>query len=265
MTGDALRNTLDHLALDPNSGADRHYLVTMLRRLGYSEQEIRQVLGDDGEEGRVIEVEYTGKGATFLFGKPGATRTFSVVEGEEGKQQFTLTDDEGATQFTLAGDEAAGVESFEQVDLDDVDVSDDWGDWDDDGGKDVVAGLAATRIDNDDAVVAAGLAGGGTQVVEVLCVQSGPQSEPHCGAQLPRDTRAWLGRCDADDRGNLGRVVRRLDADVPDGTWIGRRVGSGVDVAGQGTKAPPTGGDGVANVPCVAAADPVLDQRVTNQ
>lgn len=138
MTGDALRNTLDHLALDPNSGADRHYLVTMLRRLGYSDQEIRHVLGEEGEEERVIEVEYTGHGTTFLFGKPGKTRSFSVVEGKDGEQQFTLSSDEGVQQFTLVGDEEAGLETFEGVDLDDVDVSDDWGDWDDDGGQDVL-------------------------------------------------------------------------------------------------------------------------------
>ncbi|MGB1586160.1 MAG: DUF4332 domain-containing protein [Thermoplasmatota archaeon] len=131
MTGDALRNTLDALALDPEAGADRHYLVTMLRRLGYSEEEIRHVLGDEGEEGRVIEVEYTGKGATFLFGKPGKTQRFRVSQDDDGPAQFSIVGEDEAQTFTLAGDSEAGTETFEGVDLDDVDVSDDWGDWDD--------------------------------------------------------------------------------------------------------------------------------------
>ena len=41
---DPLRNTLDNLQLDPRSEADRPYLVAMLRRLGYTEREIDEVV-----------------------------------------------------------------------------------------------------------------------------------------------------------------------------------------------------------------------------
>lgn len=41
---DPLRSTLDNLELDPRSEADRPYLVAMLRRLGYTERDIEEVL-----------------------------------------------------------------------------------------------------------------------------------------------------------------------------------------------------------------------------
>ena len=41
---DPLRSTLDNLQLDPRSEADRPYLVAMLRRLGYTEREIEEVV-----------------------------------------------------------------------------------------------------------------------------------------------------------------------------------------------------------------------------
>lgn len=41
---DPLRSTLDNLQLDPRSEADRPYLVAMLRRLGYTEREIDEVV-----------------------------------------------------------------------------------------------------------------------------------------------------------------------------------------------------------------------------
>lgn len=43
-TADPLRSTLDSLQLDPRSEADRPYLVAMLRRLGYTEREIDEVV-----------------------------------------------------------------------------------------------------------------------------------------------------------------------------------------------------------------------------
>jgi hypothetical protein len=45
MARDSLRATLDELKLDPESAKDRPYLEAMLRRLGYTEHEIRQELG----------------------------------------------------------------------------------------------------------------------------------------------------------------------------------------------------------------------------
>ena len=41
---DPLRSTLDNLQLDPRSEADRPYLIAMLRRLGYTEREIDEVV-----------------------------------------------------------------------------------------------------------------------------------------------------------------------------------------------------------------------------
>lgn len=41
---DPLRSTLDNLQLDPRSESDRPYLVAMLRRLGYTEREIEEVV-----------------------------------------------------------------------------------------------------------------------------------------------------------------------------------------------------------------------------
>jgi hypothetical protein len=41
---DPLRSTLDNLELDPGSEADRPYLVAMLRRLGYTERDIEEVI-----------------------------------------------------------------------------------------------------------------------------------------------------------------------------------------------------------------------------
>lgn len=76
---DALRQTLDRLQLDASVKEDRQYLISMLRRLGYTEEEIEQELGpdpfdpvvppapepvevmeDDTSGPRVVEVEYVG-------------------------------------------------------------------------------------------------------------------------------------------------------------------------------------------------------------
>jgi hypothetical protein len=43
-SADPLRSTLDNLELDPRSEADRPYLVAMLRRLGYTERQIEEVV-----------------------------------------------------------------------------------------------------------------------------------------------------------------------------------------------------------------------------
>lgn len=129
MSADPLRSTLDQLALDPDAGTDRHYLITVLRRLGYTESEIRRVMGD-GEEGRIIEVEYVGSDASsFTFGDPGSeAAAAAAIQGGQGALQFTVSGDDEPMQFTLAGDQAAGTETFESVELGDGDISDDWGD-----------------------------------------------------------------------------------------------------------------------------------------
>ncbi len=67
-SADPLRNTLDHLALDPSSKEDRRYLISMLRRLGYSEKEIDVALG----RREAVEIEYKKSSAT----------DFTVVERE---------------------------------------------------------------------------------------------------------------------------------------------------------------------------------------
>ena len=49
MARDSLRATLDELKVDPSSAQDRPYLEAMLRRLGYTEKEIREELGPVAE------------------------------------------------------------------------------------------------------------------------------------------------------------------------------------------------------------------------
>ncbi len=58
---DALRATLDRLALPYELADDREYLISMLRRLGYTEREIEMELGIrlDGSESKTIELEYS--------------------------------------------------------------------------------------------------------------------------------------------------------------------------------------------------------------
>ncbi|HLF16053.1 MAG TPA: hypothetical protein VI796_01290, partial [Candidatus Thermoplasmatota archaeon] len=90
---DPLRSTLDRLAVDPSARADRPYLESVLRRLGYSEVEIQTYLGtspgmpglsesstaepDAGE--RVIELEYTGPGLRdYQIVLPPDTTSFAV-------------------------------------------------------------------------------------------------------------------------------------------------------------------------------------------
>lgn len=131
---DPLRRTLDTLHLDPNAAADRPYLESMLRRLGYSEAEIQAYLGgqkgapaaapmapastvaeDLGEE-RQVEVEYTGSGL----------KEFKLVVGVDASELPAITAEEAGTEVFEAGP------SMEEVDrlvaeggLDDFD---DWGD-----------------------------------------------------------------------------------------------------------------------------------------
>ncbi len=122
---DSLRNTLDHLALDSRASEDRRYLVSMLRRLGYSDAEIEAEMGpldEGGSEGRVIEVEYEGPA-------PGADRS---AAGRETTFQVAQPGDDGLT-FRLSGDDApagAGVEEVEATDLSGVES--DLGDWGED-------------------------------------------------------------------------------------------------------------------------------------
>src|SRR5690349_14061935 len=112
---DPVRRTLDTLALDPAAANDRPYLESMLRRLGYSETEIRAALhgtpapstpaapapkANGGappptDDDRVIEIEYTGAG----------TKEFIVVVGVD---QSELGDALG-----LGSGMEAGTEVFE--------------------------------------------------------------------------------------------------------------------------------------------------------
>jgi len=146
---DALRSTLDQLALDPRAQEDRPYLTSMLRRLGYSDVEIQAALGPEPapepmpeaptrpprptpEAGpRVIEVEYTGPeySEEETFDAEGrrvhAAGGFAIAEGEEdGELSFGLADEE-------EGYEGEG-ENFGDFDISAVDNveaawDDDWG------------------------------------------------------------------------------------------------------------------------------------------
>lgn len=109
---DSLRSTLDSLRLSADAKADRPYLVSMLRRLGYSEADIAAYFGsqqaptprlaEDTDE-RLIEIEYTGPGL----------RDFSFVEPVDASELETSGLGAGLT----AGDEViAGGPSMEEVD-----------------------------------------------------------------------------------------------------------------------------------------------------
>lgn len=134
---DPVRRTLDTLALDPAAAHDRPYLESMLRRLGYSETEIRAALhgtpapsapptngrsntapADDGD--RVIEIEYTGTG----------TKEFILVVGVD---QSEMPDALGLGAGMDAGTEVfEGGPSMAEVDRlvaeGDLSDFDDWGD-----------------------------------------------------------------------------------------------------------------------------------------
>lgn len=155
---DALRSTLDQLALDPRAQEDRPYLITMLRRLGYSDVEIQAALGpieepepeaapepepvrqparsDQGAvdtRPRVIEVEYTGPDFSEEFqrvgpdGRPieGGSTQFSVGQGEDGEEIFE--GEEGELGYEGEG------EDFGDFDMAAVDAVEDT--WDDDWGE----------------------------------------------------------------------------------------------------------------------------------
>ncbi len=103
---DPLRNTLDHLALDPSAKDDRKYLVSMLRRLGYSDAEIKEALGMSGEGSRVIELEYR-------KGRVSGAGAFSVVDEGDEQVGFTVASGDAPATFTQRPRGAASVEFAE--------------------------------------------------------------------------------------------------------------------------------------------------------
>lgn len=74
---DALRHTLDNLALAGNGDEDQAYRLSMLRRIGGSEQAITPASRPAEPESRVIEIEYR-KGRA-------ARGDFSVLPSKEAK------------------------------------------------------------------------------------------------------------------------------------------------------------------------------------
>ncbi len=122
---DSLRNTLDHLALDTRASEDRRYLVSMLRRLGYSDAEIEAEMGSPvstGSEARVIEVEYEGPVAGTPRSAAGRETTFQVAQPGDDGLTFRLSGDDGPA--------GAGIEEVHAADLSGVES--DLGDWGDD-------------------------------------------------------------------------------------------------------------------------------------
>jgi hypothetical protein len=95
---DSLRRTLDTFSV-PKEASDRPYLESVLRRLGYTESEIRAYLGDapaaaapttdetpaatSGE--RVVEVEYTGPGLReFRLAQPVTAEEYALAQQQSG-------------------------------------------------------------------------------------------------------------------------------------------------------------------------------------
>jgi hypothetical protein len=136
---DPLRRTLDTLHLDPNAAADRPYLESMLRRLGYSEAEIQAYLGtrgapaaepasstaDDLGEERQIEVEYTGAGL----------KEYKLVMGVDESELPVIAAEEAGTEVFEAGP------SMEEVDR--LVAEGGFGDFDDWGGDAVEGGAVS--------------------------------------------------------------------------------------------------------------------------
>jgi hypothetical protein len=92
---DPLRSTLDNLELDPRSEADRPYLVAMLRRLGYTERDIEEVIrtgrmpaaapaADDGlAPARDYRIVVPASDTRFALDSTGAAGTDSPFEDLE--------------------------------------------------------------------------------------------------------------------------------------------------------------------------------------
>ncbi|MES2154300.1 MAG: hypothetical protein V4510_04115 [bacterium] len=138
---DPVRRTLDTLALDPSAATDRPYLESMLRRLGYSEHEIRAALhgaprhesaggAPADSEDRIIEVEYTGAG----------TKEFLMVVGVDESE--LASDPLGLGTGLEAGTEVfEGGPSMEEVDrLVAEGTLSDFDDWGEGGPREDAAG-----------------------------------------------------------------------------------------------------------------------------
>lgn len=129
---DPVRNTLDTLHVDPAAREDRPYLETMLRRLGYTEAEIRRALGvaepDETkpqvltDDDRLIEIEYTG---------PGLRDFVLITPADETEFAMDNNDPFGLGTGLEAGEEVlGGGPSMEEVDaLVAAASEDDWNDW----------------------------------------------------------------------------------------------------------------------------------------
>jgi hypothetical protein len=138
---DPLRRTLDTLHLDPNAAAERPYLESMLRRLGYSEAEIQAYLAGRAaptapatqtapESGdRDIEVEYTGAGL----------KEFKLAIGVDESELPAISAEEAGTEVFEAGP------SMEEVDR--LVAEGGLNDFDDWGGQAVPGGAASEAED----------------------------------------------------------------------------------------------------------------------
>lgn len=144
MARDSLRATLDDLKLDPQSAKDRPYLEAMLRRLGYSEHEIREELGplveaepapqatapaDDGiAPAREYRLVVPARESAFSFEPPGARpgrdspfESFDRVEFEPvvasgSRQDPSAVDaDPEALEFTEVGPDDAVPQEFAEA------------------------------------------------------------------------------------------------------------------------------------------------------
>lgn len=141
MARDSLRATLDELKIDERSAKDRPYLEAMLRRLGYTETEIRAELGppleaaappqdfatdDDIAPAREYRLVIPARESAFAFESPTAIggpdspfEDFERVEFEESPAleetvEFSeVAETEPPMPFTEAGD--MPLEEFQQA------------------------------------------------------------------------------------------------------------------------------------------------------
>lgn len=117
MPRDSLRATLDNLQVDPESAQDRPYLEAMLRRLGYTEREIREELGPAPEP-----VAATDPAREYRLVVPARESAFTLEHANvndaplEGRVQFEVVDDDGVedVEFETLPEEVANPAEAEK-------------------------------------------------------------------------------------------------------------------------------------------------------
>lgn len=218
---DPLRNTLDHLALDPKAKDDRRYLISMLRRLGYTDKEIDIALG----EHRAVEIEYS---------RNESSSGFTVVEESEPEHEWPETDAPSGLGFSVTrgsvappgGDPAVefGWRPVENSDVHlPVDVDEEW------ESKEEIHEGPVEFVERDDWVEADDDVEEGDQVEWVsadeleLSDDDEVEWEEAAPAAEPEETVEWVDESELDENGDLIEdhgTVSRVAMKDDDGAYL---------------------------------------------